>query len=185
MEEAQKQTKKINFFKKIWYSIAKPSKYEEMRELGMGKSILYFFGVVSFLCVFIGIIATILQTSLIEKNIEIPQINASPVVYFIIYFLAYFIIITMVYAIYIIIISLYMWGMTRIIRQYWDFKKSLMNTIYASTLSVIVNVAYMIISYFTHIVISYFDAISVIFIFIYILILVNKEKKLRKINKQI
>ena len=32
---------KINFFKKVWYSITKINKYEEMREEGVGKSIKY------------------------------------------------------------------------------------------------------------------------------------------------
>ena len=34
---------KINFFKKIWYSIAKPSKYEDLKKQGVGKAIKYFF----------------------------------------------------------------------------------------------------------------------------------------------
>ena len=30
---------KINFFKKVWYSITKISKYEDMRKEGLGKSL--------------------------------------------------------------------------------------------------------------------------------------------------
>lgn len=187
VKEEEKQTKpvKINFFKKIWYSITKISKYEEMRNQGVGKSIKYFFGLIALLCIFIGVVATILQTSLINNTFDIQIQNASPIYYFIIYFLAYFLVISLVYALYIIIISLYMWGITKIIKQNWGFKKSLMNTIYASTLSIIINVIYMVTSYLAKYIITYFDVISVVLIFIYILALVNMEKKAQKNKKQI
>ena len=93
------------------------------------------------------------------------------------YFVIYFGMITFLYGIYIIFISLSLWLVTRLSKFKWTFKESLMNTIYASTLSIMVYVAYMIISYFTKFTISFMDIISIFIIFVYLYLLVWKQKK--------
>ena len=52
---------KINFFKKLWYSITKPSKYDELRKLGVGKAIKYIFSIISILALILAIITTFLK----------------------------------------------------------------------------------------------------------------------------
>lgn len=61
---------KIKFFKRIWYSIAKPNKYNLLREDGIWVAIKYFLKI-SFLCVFvIAIISAFLQSSVRENAIS-------------------------------------------------------------------------------------------------------------------
>ena len=52
-----------------------------------------------------------------------------------------------------------------------------MNTIYAATLSEIIYVAYMIVSYYAKFSISFMDIISLVLIFVYLFILLWKDKK--------
>ena len=285
----------INFFKRIWYSIARPSKYEELRKLGVGKSIKYIFSLISILAIILAIIATILQINvvnsaisyldenlpdftfkdnkltvendvtilddnkiisylgnkivinpLIEKNEAIKQYKdltteknnvlvflndeyilisnkynpenndeegienkkysevlskhikdssyeyskkdvieylkeRTTYTYYIAqYFVIYFGMITFLYGIYIILISLSLWLVTKLSKFKWTFKESLMNTIYASTLSIMIYVAYMIISYFTKFTISFIDIISIFIIFVYLYLLVWKMKKRKR-----
>ena len=61
---------KINFFKKIWYSIAKPSKYEDLRKQGVGKAVKYFFSIVCILALIVAIIATFLQLDVVKNAIK-------------------------------------------------------------------------------------------------------------------
>ena len=60
---------KINFFKKLWYSIARPSKYEKLRNLGIGKAIQYFFSLISILAIVLAIIAAFLQIKVVNNAI--------------------------------------------------------------------------------------------------------------------
>ena len=61
---------KINFFKKIWYSIAKPSKYANLRKLGLGKAIKYIFSIISIFALILAILATILQINTVNDAIS-------------------------------------------------------------------------------------------------------------------
>ena len=89
--------------------------------------------------------------------------------------------ITLIYFVYIVIISVGLWLVTKLTKFKWTFKESLMNTIYASTLSIIVYVAYMILSYYTRFSISFMDVINLALIFVYLFILLWKEK-IKKAN---
>lgn len=284
---------KINFFKKIWYSIAKPSKYEELRKQGVGKAVKYFFSIVCILALIVAIIATFIQLEVVKEAInyldeKLPEIkfkentlsleneeatilddekiieyfrnvivinpllgkqeaidqykdlatdknnvivflndeyvlisnkynpeneNEEGIVsqkyteissnfikdlsyeygkkdvieylkqrtsftyYIAQYFVVYFGMITLLYAIYISLTSVALWLVTKISKNKWSYKESLMNTIYASTLSMFFYVAYMIISYFTKLRISFMDIISIALIFVYLYLILWKQKK--------
>lgn len=302
---------KINFFKKIWYSIAKPSKYKELRKLGLGKSLKYFFSIISILAIILATIATFIQIRVVndaisylnesipdfkfkdnkltldnseasildderiisylgnkivfnpllnkneaineykdlstennnvlvflneeyvlisnkydsEKNSEegienkkyteisknyikdtnheytkkdvIEYLNKrNKYTYYIAqYFIIYVAMISIIYGIYVTLISIFVWLITKLISKIkknsdfkWTFKDNLINTLYASTLSLIIYVAYLIFSYFTHIKIVSIDIISLLLIFVYIYILLwkltfNKENYTLDKNK--
>lgn len=284
---------KINLFKKIWYSIARPSRYGELRKLGVAKAIKYIFSIIAVLAIILAILASILQIDVVKDAIsyldeKLPEIkfkentltleNEEAVIlddnriiqyvgnvivvnpllekqeainqykdlvteknrvivflsneYVIIsnkynpeseneegienkkyadisskfikdlsyeygkkdvieyltertsytyyiahYFVIYFITITFLYLIYIILISTSLWLVTKLSKFKWTFKDSIINTIYASTLSMIVYVLYMITSYFTNFKISFVDIISIAIIFVYLYIIIWKQKK--------
>lgn len=284
---------KINFFKKIWYSVAKPSKYEDLRNQGVGKSIKYFFSIIAILAIILAVIATCLQLNVVndaisyldetlpeikfkenilsleneeavilddnkiieyfgnkivintllekqeainqykdlatEKNkviiflsdeyvlisneynpeseneegleykkyadisknfvkdmsyeygkkdiVEYLKERTSYTYYIAQYFVVYFGMITFLYLIYIVLISTSLWLVTKVSKLKWTYKDSLMNTIYASTLSIIVYVAYMVISYFTKFKVSFIDVVSILLIFIYLYLLIWNQKK--------
>lgn len=290
---------KINFFKKIWYSIAKPSKYEEFRKQGVGKAVKYFFSIVCILALIVAIIATFIQLGVVKEAInyldeKLPEIkfkenilsleneeatilddekiieyfrnvivinpllgkqeaidqykdlatdknnvivflndeyvlisnkytpeneNEEGIVsqkyteissnfikdlsyeygkkdvieylkqrtsftyYIAQYFVVYFGMITLLYVIYISLTSVALWLVTKISKNKWNYKESLMNTIYASTLSMFIYVAYMIIGYFTKLRISFMDIISIALIFVYLYLILWKQKKQIKEDK--
>ena len=284
---------KINFFKKLWYSIARPSKYEKLRNLGIGKAIQYFFSLISILAIVLAIIAAFLQIKVVNNAIayldeKIPEfkfkdnkltlenedatildderitsylgnkivINTlikkedainqykdlttennkvliflneeyilisnkynpesennegienkkysevsskfitdtsyeyskkdlieylkerTTYTYYIAqFFVIYFGFITFRYFIYIVLIAASLWLVTKLSKSKWTLGEAIMNTIYASTLSMVVYVLYLIISYFTGLIIPIVDIISIFFIFIYQYLLVWRQKK--------
>lgn len=284
---------KMNFFKKLWYSIARPSKYEKLRNLGIGKAIQYFFSLISILAIVLAIIAAFLQIKVVnnaivyldekipefkfkdnkltlenedatildderitsylgnkivintlikkedainqykdlatEKNkvliflneeyilisnkynseskndegienkkyseisskyikdtsyeyskkdvIEYLKKRTTYTYYTAQYFVIYFGSIMIIYGIYIILISLSLWLVTKILKVKWTLKETVMNTIYASSLSMIVYVLYMIVSYFTRFKFSIMDIFIILLIFIYLYLLVWRQKK--------
>lgn len=284
---------KINFFKKFWYSIRRPSKYEDLRKLGIGNAFKYVFSLICILAIILAIIASFLQirvvndaiayldekipkfkfkdnkltledaettildderiisylgnkiviNTLIKKDDAIDQYKdlateKSKVLVFLSeeyvlisnkynpenkddegienkkyseissrfikdasyeyskkdaieylkkrttytyyiaqYFVIYFGSIVFLYGIYIILISLSLWLVTKILKIKWTIKESIMNTIYSSTLSMIVYVIYMIVSYFTRFRISIMDIFIIFLIFIYLYLLVWRHKK--------
>ena len=284
---------KINFFKKLWYSIARPSKYEKLRDLGIGKAIQYIFSLISILAIVLAIIAAFLQirvvnnaiayldekipeftfkenkltlenadatilddekiisylgnkiviNSLIKKEDAINQykdlatennkvlifLNEEYVLisnkynpesennegienkkysevsskfitdtsyeyskkdlieylkerttytyYIAQFFVIYFGFTTFRYFIYIVLIAASLWLVTKLSKSKWTLGEAIMNTIYASTLSMVVYVLYLIISYFTGLIIPIIDIISIFFIFIYLYLLVWRQKK--------
>ena len=99
------------------------------------------------------------------------------------YFVIYFGMITLLYVVYIILISIGLWLVTRIFKNKWTFKETIMNTIYASTLSMFVYVLYTIISYFTKFRISIMDIICIVIIFVYLYLIIWKENRNEISNK--
>ena len=285
-------TQKINFFKKIWYSIGKPSKYEEMGNEGVGAALKYLFTILSLFAIILAIIATVLQVSVVndaisyldenlpdikfqnnklslengeatilddekikqyfgstivinplleedkaiteynnlatDKNSVIVFLNEEFIIitnkynqenktkdgiqitkyadisgkyiqdttavynknsiityikqrtsytyYIAQYFVYYIFMLAMLYVLYIALIALSLWIVTKVSKISWTIKKSFINTIYASTLSIMIYVLYMIISYFAKFRINFMDIISIITIFIYIYILLRNER---------
>ena len=284
---------KINFFKKIWYSIARPSKYEELRKLGVVKSIKYILLIVPILSLIIALFvaslhlniakdiisdlddkmpeikfkenslnlvngeATIIDDKKIteyyksiivinplidkqdainqykdlatEKNNVVIFLNKEYVIisnkykqdnkneeglvsqnysditskfikdtsyeygkkdiieylkerksytyYVAQYFAVYFVMTTFLYLLYILLISIGMWLVTKLSKYKWTFKESLMNTIYASTLSLLVYGTYIIISYLTGFKIYFIEVISIALIYIYLILVIWKQKR--------
>ena len=113
--------------------------------------------------------------------IEYLRNHSSVSYYFAQFWVIYLVMITLIYFVYIVIISVGLWLVTKLTKFKWTFKESLMNTIYASTLSIIVYVAYMILSYYTRFSISFMDVINLALIFVYLFILLWKEK-IKKAN---
>ena len=92
------------------------------------------------------------------------------------FFVFYLGLYTILYLLYIVLISTSLWVVTKITKQKWTFKKSVMNTIYASTLSLIIYVLYMVISFFAKFSILFMDIISIMIIYIYIFLVLRREK---------
>ena len=292
---------KFNFLKEIWYSIARPSKYEELRKQGIGKSILYIFRFITILVFILSIIIGVSHLNetkdvisyldlnlpemkfkenvltlekedevILNDNIIIEHYNSIIVLntsiekqeainrykdlateinnvmiflkkeivlisyiyiqendnekglmsqkyedissnfikdksyeyekkdvieylnerttysYYIAQsFAVYFVLIVFRYLIYTIFISLAIWLLAKFLKLKWTYKDSLMNTIYALTLSILVYVLYMIISDFTkfrrHIEII---SIGTVFIYLYMLIIKQVMEKRRKNKTQ-
>ena len=286
---------KINFFKKIWYSIAKPSRYEDLRNLGVANAIKYIFLIIAILALILAILATIIQLNIVKEAIsyldeKLPEIKfkdnsltleneeavilddnkiidyyksiivINPLIekqeainqykdlateknnvmiflnkefvlisnqykqenqseegllskkyeevsskiitdmnyeygkkdvieylrkrssfsyYIAQYFVQYYLSVTLLYLMYILLISAGIWLVTKLSKFKWKYKESLINTIYASTLSLLVHIIYMIISYFTKFHISFIDIICIGIIFIYLYILIWKQKKVK------
>jgi cation transport ATPase len=174
MEESEIKKPKMKFFKKIWYSIAKVSKYDEMIEQGPKKAIKYFLGLIAILSIILTIVAMGVEIFTVET------IETSLYAYYaIIYYLSHFIVLFIIYALYIFIIAMSIFLVSKLFKMGQSVKNSLSMTIYASTLSIIVYVVYLVISYFTKIAISYFDSIAILFVFIYIGIIFNRKRKER------
>lgn len=295
IEKMENTQTKINFLKKAWFSIAKISKYEDMREEGVGKAIKYFFALISLFAIILALIGAILQASvtkeafsyleenlpeikykdnhlttenkdatildddkfkeyfknavvinpLLEKQEAIDEYkslatNTNNVIVFLndqyviitnkynaesdneegieahtyvdefakyikdnskeyskndvisylkqrtsySYYIAQFFVfylgtLALLYLFYILLISVSLWLVTKISKIKWTFKKSLMNTIYASTLSIWIYVLYLIVSYFAEFRISFMDIISVFIIFVYLFLLLSKDRNLK------
>lgn len=294
------QSTKINFFKKIWYSIAKPSKYEDMRDQGISSAIKYFFGILAILALILAIIASFVQVSIVKDAVSyleenIPEIkfkdnvlslenqeatilddakvkeyfgstiiinplikkdqaiseynklttkeynvvvflsntyivindnynpksgnedgievhkyedesskfikdnsaeygkehvisyfneNTSYGYYIGTYFAYYFGSIGIGFIVYILLIAASLWLVTKFTKIKWEFKEAIMNTIYSSTLALIIYIAYMILSYFTKFAIPYFDIITIVLIYIYIFLQLYKERRNFIANKK-
>ena len=186
MENNEVQTKKINFFKKLWYSIARISKYEEMRNEGIGRSISYFFGLLAIFSLLISEISANIHYS----SIDILTENVSFSYYLGVYFGYYFVRIGLFCIFCILLISFFLWLMAKISKKIqskrpnkyaytfdWNFRKAFMNAVYSSTLAMIIYILCTIISYFAKITINYIDIIYILVIYIYIFILINKDRK--------
>ncbi len=96
---------------------------------------------------------------------------------FVVYYLRLFI----EYFIYITIISILIWIVVKLLGKKknikWEFKETVTNVIYASTLSIVFSVIYFIVNYFTKFSIPIYDVISILLIFVYVYILLIKSKK--------
>lgn len=173
-EAEVKENKKINFFKKLWYSITKISKYDEMINLRWKKAVKYFLGLLSLLSIIL-MIAT-LGTAMWQGE----DVTSNLLFYALIYFLGYFIVLFIIYAMYILFITISMLTVLTIFKIEDKFQDTLSMTIYSSTLSIIIYVIYLIISYFTSFVISYFDTIALLIIFIYVYLNMRKKRGVLK-----
>ena len=117
--------------------------------------------------------------------------------YFGSYFIVYFINLLFIYAIYILLISFFLWAMskffnwiknkrfwTKVYFVNWNYKTTFMNTIYGSTLSMVIYAIFILLAQIAGITVASFDIISMLPIFIYILILINKERKESQNDKE-
>ena len=87
-----------------------------------------------------------------------------------------------IYAFYAIIISGSLWLVTKITKNKWSYKKSIMNTLYASTLSAIIYTIYMILRYYLKIQLQPTTVISIFLIYIYVFLILKNEKE-RNVQK--
>ena len=180
MENNNEENKKINFFKRIWYSIGRIDKYKKMEEDGLGKSIGYFFGVLAIICIiltFFIIQSKAITLSNLEENLEVKLSSSYLYSYC---FSSYFTLIGMTYILYILLISIVLWIITKIAKLDWTFKGTISKIIYASTLSMIVFSICIVITNVAKIKIPYIDIIAIGIIYVYIFLLIRKDRK----NKQ-
>ncbi len=287
-----KEIKKINFFKKIWWSITKINKYDELAGDGLGSAIRYFFILVLILSIILTIVATYIQSTVIndamkyldetlpemtfannELTVETDEVtilddekfatyfgytvvinpylekqqaideyyklakgNRNCVVflsnevvnissnydantesssgvesysykehaskylkdiskeykkqdiinvlnesisyeyYFGGYLISYIIMLLLFYVLYIVTIALSMFLVAKLLKIDEKLKVMFVKTIYAITLSAILYVLYALISYFTKITIPYFDVIDIAIAYIYLGIIIGKQK---------
>ena len=172
------EIKKIGFFKKVWYSLTKISKYEEMCKDGIKDSTKYILKLFAVLCIFVSIVACIIQKNSETKIVseELANRNLPIFEYFLIYYLAYFILFIILYFVYIFLTAWCMWLTTKLYKLNWKFKDSIIKTTYCSTLSAIVSVIYLVVNYYLKLEL-FFDVIAIILIFIYLFIITYKELK--------
>ncbi len=175
-EVSQKEKKKINFFKKMAYSIGRVSKYDEMIDLGPKEAIKYFFGLLSFISAMLGIAAICIGISS-AVDIEFNNIVVTIIMNFLIYFISHFIIFFLIFSLYILIISACFFAIIKLIIKNNKFRNSLSMTIYATTLSIIVYAIYLIISYLVNFVIPHFDMIAVLIEYIYLWLIIRRKRK--------
>lgn len=101
--------------------------------------------------------------------------------YYISYFLIiYFIRTTFLYTIYLVLISGGIFIVTKFSKTKWTFIESFINTLYATTLSMIIYALYSIFELFTKFTVSFMDIINIALIFVYlsiVLFIQNKELK--------
>ncbi len=287
---------RISFLKKIWYSIARPSKYEELKKLGLGKAIKYVFSIISILTLIVAIISTFIQINIandtiaylennlpnftfkdnkltlednkviildderllsflgnkivintlikkeqaidqykdlvseknnvlvflneeyvlitynynIENNneegidtkkyseisskyinstnyeytkkdvVEYLKMKTTYTYYLTKNFIVYSGTIILLYFLYIIIIASIIFLIAKISILKWTYNESIINTIYASTLSIIIYNLYIVQNIFTKFRISLIDMINICLIFIYLYFLIRKQKKYKK-----
>ena len=98
------------------------------------------------------------------------------------YFIIYLVSFTIIYSLYIIFIALTMWVTIKILKIKWEFKEAIMNTIYGSTLSIFSYTIYIIIGYFANFTIPFVDVIRILLIFIYLYIILIIEKRDKSAN---
>ena len=162
------KTKKINFFKKFWYSITKIDKYDEMIDEGVLYAIRYFLALMALLGSILAITATF-----IEKPNNVTQL----ITYIIGYFIGYLIRVLLLYGIYVILILLGCILLDKILKIKENYKFWLCSTIYSITLSSIIYITYLIISYIFKFSIPSFDIICMIIIYVYLTLIIIKKKK--------
>lgn len=67
--------KKIGFPKTLWWSIAKPSKYDEIIKIGLKKAIKYFFALIAIMALVLSLAGTYIQSAEMQKNAGYVQEN--------------------------------------------------------------------------------------------------------------
>ena len=68
---------KIGFPKMLWWSIAKPSNYEEMIKIGLKKSIKYFIALIAIIALLLSIAGAYIQSTEVQKIADYVQENVS------------------------------------------------------------------------------------------------------------
>lgn len=67
--------KKIGFPKTLWWSIAKPSKYDEIIKIGLKKAIKYFFALIAIMALVLSLAGTYIQSAEMQKIAGYVQEN--------------------------------------------------------------------------------------------------------------
>lgn len=161
--------KNINFFKKIIFSIAKINKYDEMSKEGLKSAIKYFFCLITLMSTILSVISTCVQV----QNAN----NAPLMYYFALYFVINFATIAMFFIVDIAVIGIVAILISKFKTNKLDKSKKELYTIsiYSSTLSIILYIAYIIFNYFTKISIPLFDVFDLIIAYIYLMIVLKKD----------
>ncbi len=183
-QSKKEQYLKLNFFKKIWYSITKFEKYPELAALGVKKALIYFTELIVIFCViytgsyayYVSNIASfeeenlsfsqkVIKTMIKETGSENEQINQaleiadnySDTAMIGSLFISSFI--SFFVAILLDVVTLSIFGLFTCIiaRIKMNYKAVFNMSIYALTLSIILRTAYVVITMLTDFQIKYFD----------------------------
>ena len=195
MNEEKIETKKINFFKRMYYSLTKPKKYDELLQDGIGKSIMYFIKLTCILSLLIGIasgFSSVASIYVLQLNEKIVNFTSSQFFIYKLIIFAFTYIVGLIrnYLFYILIVTLYAWLSSAIFKLKWGFKNSLMKTIYGSTMSATLYATYLIVNFFISIpaeIKEVFEFIAIFAIVLYDLILFMNEyriKVMERMNKK-
>ena len=66
---------KIGFIKTLWWSITKPSKYDELIKIGLKKAIKYFIALIALMALLLSIVGTYIQSIQVQKIANYIQEN--------------------------------------------------------------------------------------------------------------
>lgn len=167
------KNKNINFLKKLMYSIAKISKYDEMSKEGLKNAIKYFFCLITLMAVTLSVVSSYIQ-------LQLPDTTAPFGYFFALHFVVYFATIGIFFVVDIAVIGVVAILLSKVKARNNKLDKSSIKklytiSIYSSTLSIILYIIYMIFSYFTKIVIPFFDVFDIIIAYIYLMIVLRKD----------
>ena len=185
-QSKKEQYLKLNFFKKIWYSITKFEKYPELAALGVKKALIYFAELIVIFCViytgsyvyYVEKVATfeeenlslsqkVIKTMVIEtdneqinKTIEMIEDYSNTRIIFSLFisaFISFFIIILLD------VFTLSIFGLFTcvIARIKMNYKAVLNMSIYAMTLSIILRAIYVSVTMLTSFEVKYFEVMYI------------------------
>jgi hypothetical protein len=206
-ENVKNENKKINIFKRFWYSIAKPNRYKELAQIGIKKAIIYFVVLIFVMSACYTAIALVSINAGInngyfqaEENAEVLEsyVNAKMIIssedglklntYYVMSYL-----LTMAFLeffitnlIYLLIISIVGWFLAKSLKlkEKLKYREIFSMAIYAITLPTVIYIISSIVSIFVagldNIVSALYIILMYLYLFVAILLIKSKENKEEK-----
>lgn len=175
------QPKKIKFYKKVWYSITKFDKYENMVNEGMRPALNYLC-IISLIC---AVIFTIMQMVYIATTNNFDA-NTNYGILVLDYMIVYFISYLIVFLIFILLAMLVGFICSKIAKLRLNLKQLFSASVYSYTLSIIIIVIYSILNAITGITIKYIQIAYMLIAYIYLTtVIINERNKVKNNQKKL